>query len=172
MGFSTKDDLRDLAKEPGREIIKENLNLYINKFMPFQKKVTIKVADLIALGAVSTGQITGFELPVGAEVTSAFANVTEALAGGTVTAATVSLGPTATWDTLLTAGNCFATGLLTARGTDLDGSVTAVYSMSADTDLKLEFVLTGDTFDNLTDGEVDVYIDYIEHANYNAEALP
>ena len=171
MGFSKKDDLQDLSQEPGREKIKKEIELYVNKYMVFQKKVKVTLADFVALGAVTTAQLKVFELPEDVEVLSAFIKTTDPLVGpGPLTAATGSLGADGvSWISLITAGSIFAAGIVAGKGADLttNGSI-----YGAAKDLKAEFVNTGCDFADLTAGEVEITIDYIEHAGYVEDPLP
>jgi hypothetical protein len=160
-----KQRLEDMKKSPGRDTRNYSFWYDMLKGMPYREKVTIELADLVALGAVSTNQLKVLDLPAGAELLSLFIHVKTPLAGGVLAAATISVGEAGPWTGLLGAGDCFAAGLLTAIGIDMTAA-RAVYSMAAGSEIKAEIVLdagAGETFDNLTAGEIDIHYTYVEH---------
>jgi hypothetical protein len=160
-----KQKLEDMKKSPGRDTRNYTYWYDMLKGMPYREKTTIELSDLNAEGAVGTAQIKILDLPAGAELLSIFINVKTPLAGGVLAAATISVGEQAPWTGLLGAGNCFAAGLLTGIGADLTAA-RAIYDMAADSEIKAEIVLdagAGETFDNLTAGEIDIHYTYVEH---------
>jgi hypothetical protein len=170
--FTRKDILEKLFNQPGREAIKKDLWFQVLEGLPFHKRVTVPLATWQALGAVTTGEVDIFELPAGAEIVSCFMDVTTEFAGTAITAATVSMGPSGGTTTLQTAQDAFSgTGLLLVIGTDLTTD-RGIYSMSADTTIQTTLTLTGGNADALTQGEVDFYITFIEHAGLAADPLP
>jgi hypothetical protein len=160
-----KQRLEDMKKSPGRDTRNYSFWYDMLKGMPYREKVTIELADLVALGAVSTNQLKVLDLPAGAELLSIFVSVTTPLVGPVLAAATISVGQGAPYTSLLTAGNCFAAGIVKALGTDITTD-RAVYDMAAGVDVEAEIVLdagAGETFDALTAGEIEIHYTYIEH---------
>ena len=163
--FTNKERLAALEWYPGREKIKKEFWFDLIRQVPYTKKVTVELADLVALGAVLTGQIDLIDLPAGCEITSCWFECTDPLVGpGPLTAATMSIGPTGTLTTLQTIQTIFAAGVLTANGTDLDGTARAVYSTTVATQIEADIALTGCNAEDLTAGTVDVYIEYVDYS--------
>jgi len=163
--FTQKELLSKFKKLTDRFWLKNDLWYDVLKGIPYRKKVTLDLATMQAAGAVGQDQFELFELPAGAEIISIFGNVTTPLAGGVLAAATVSVADAAPWTQLLLAGNCFAGGLLTAIGTDLTAD-RGIYSMTAVQAVSADVILDaggGETFDNLTAGEIDIHITYVQH---------
>ena len=104
-------------------------------------------------------------LPAKGEILSCGIELVTEFAGGTVSAATASVGPNGAETTLQTAQNVFTgagTGLKLAAGTDFTTN-RAMYSTSSTTSIVCQVALTGDTSDNLTAGEVNIFLVYVVH---------
>jgi hypothetical protein len=163
--FTNKERLAALEWYPGREKIKKEFWFDLIRQVPYTKKVTITLADLNALGAVLVGQIDLIDLPAGCEITSCWFEVTDPLVGpGLIAPSTMSVGPTGSLTALQTVQSVLAAAILTANGTDLDGTARAVYSTSAATQIEADFSLTGCNADALTAGEIDVYFEYVDYS--------
>jgi hypothetical protein len=115
-------------------------------------KYTIKLADIVALGAATSGDITLDTLPPGAVITRYFIKPSTSIAGGTISAVTArpKLNTTAigagTTNAFTTTGAIDTTG-----GKD---------SLTGNNVLKLTLVSTGDNLNAATAGQIDVVIDY------------
>jgi hypothetical protein len=127
--------------------------------------VNIPVATWQAL-ATGTPEVEVLSLPAKGEVLSCSIELVTEFAGGSVSAATASVGPNGSETTMQTAQNVFTgagTGLKLAVGTDYTTN-RAIFSTSTATSIVCQVALTSDTSDNLTTGEVNIYLSYVVYS--------
>lgn len=125
--------------------------------VPRWRKFTIGLAALQALGAVSTADLEVYSLPAGGTIHSTKVKHFQALASvvGPLTAATASVGKAGNLTKYATVFDVFqavsgtAFGIFGVVGSENHGAATSI---------RVEIVLTGDTFDNLTAGVIDVWL--------------
>ena len=115
-------------------------------------KYTIKLADIVALGANTSGDITTDTLPAGSVITSYLVKASTAVAGGSLSAATLKPKMNAT--AVGTAVNVFTTTGAIILPTDAKESLTAAIP------LKWTLALTGDNANAATAGQIDVVVNY------------
>ena len=138
-------------------------------------KVKITHADLTAAAANETldwdtlvaSLPKGSSVPANARIMWAWGNLLEEFAGGSAGTAVVDLGDDGIADELMSAINVFTgagTGLFAMDGAYSLGAAIEATAYNA----KIKITITGDTVDNLTAGELELFIYYQE---INSDAL-
>ena len=115
-------------------------------------KYTIKLADIVALGAATAGDVTIDTLPPGSVITSYLIKASTAVSGGSISAITAKpkMNATAVGSTV----NCFTTAGAIILPTDAKESLTAAIP------LKITLTTTSDNLNAATAGQIDVVINY------------
>lgn len=130
--------------------------------LPIQwHRKTITTADLDAAGTSDTVDVStdddGAELPDGSYVLGAGVKVRTPFSGGSVSALTVSLGDSGDPDELLTASDVY--GASSGDWLETGGAYTP-WTRESDYAVIATFASTGDNVDQLTAGEIEVWIAY------------
>lgn len=106
-------------------------------------------------------------IPPGAVVTDVWWTLDEVFAGGSCSAATLSIGPTANDDGFIVDTNVFTgastgyqTSDVTARGDELYDGELIQYFTTAATTLRASLEIVDDTIDNLTSGQATFWVRY------------
>jgi hypothetical protein len=126
-------------------------------------KYTVKLADIVALGASLTGDVTLDTLPPGSVITAGMIHASTVVAGGTIATATAQLkingnliGPAAA-NVFTGAGAENTAGLfLAAVGTQIGVSLLGTAPV-----LKLALTTTTGNLNAATQGQIDVVINYM-----------
>ena len=122
---------------------------------PRWHKHSITLEQLQALGAVTSGAITLFALPAAGVIHAVKVKHSAALAGGSLSAATVSVGISGTATKYSSAYNVFAAASATAM--QVTGTI-GVESQAATKDIIATVTLTAANANALTAGAVDVWV--------------
>ena len=121
-------------------------------------KYSITLADLVALGAATSGTITlEAALPAGSVITNTLVKPTTALAGPSLSAATARVTTTSPTKTFGTAYDVFQAVGDTVHSYDGASQFTGIAATPA---LLLSMTSTGANFSALTAGAIDVYFEY------------
>lgn len=143
------------ALDASQLVVQDPANLAISRWQKF----TIPLATLQALGAVGAGDVEVYSLPAGHVIEATKIKHSQAFASvvGPLTAAVASVGPAGNFTKYTNAGTFDVFQAVTATAFAVYGVVGGEDQGGA-VSIRLRVTLTGDTFDNLTAGAVDVWL--------------
>jgi hypothetical protein len=145
-------------------------NVILNQFNPdlsllaytgpgrYVRKYTVKLADIVALGAFTSGDVTLTNLPANSVVLFSLVKHSTAVAGPSISAATAQL---------ITGNNSFGTAFnvfqavsTSARDQFINVTATSKENFAVVTPLMLHLTSTGANLSAVTAGQIDVTVIY------------
>ena len=131
-------------------------------------KFTVLYSDLAAFTTAGAHALTllanpggnainpaNFQVPQGGTPMFSRINVTTAFTGGSISAITVSAGSSGTSNAIQAASSCFTTGCFDKHGMNSELNANTAFTVV------LNFTPTGDVLSNLTAGQLDFYMAYL-----------